>query len=127
MVMFFLVNLLKVGWFGKADWRAVDSPKKRTDEFDLFAVKSKKANKTNSSFRFLGESMARQSVYGFIWPLGPIVHYTAPMIIQKLFKLAKLVHIIQSRRYFKAGQKIRARLNHVVFTVHTLVCKGFSV
>ena len=23
----------------KADWRAVDSPKKRTDEFDLFAVK----------------------------------------------------------------------------------------
>ena len=28
----------------KADWRAVDSPKKRTDEFDLFAMKSKKAN-----------------------------------------------------------------------------------
>ena len=47
----------------KADWRAVDSPKKRTDEFDLFAVKSKKANKTNSSVRFLGESMARQSAF----------------------------------------------------------------
>ena len=30
----------------KADWQAVDSPKKQTDEFDLFAVKSKKANKT---------------------------------------------------------------------------------
>ena len=30
----------------KADWRAIDSPKKRTDEFDLFAVKSKKANQT---------------------------------------------------------------------------------
>ena len=42
---------------------AVDSPKKRTDEFDLFAVKSKKAKKTNSSVRFLGESIARQSAF----------------------------------------------------------------
>ena len=33
----------------------VDSPKKRTDEFDLFAVKSKKTNKSNSSVRFLEE------------------------------------------------------------------------
>ena len=39
----------------KADWQAVDSPKKQTDEFDLFAVKSKAANKTYSSVRFLGE------------------------------------------------------------------------
>ena len=45
----------------KADWRDIDSPKKRTDEFDLFARKSNKANKINSSVRFLGESMARQS------------------------------------------------------------------
>ena len=36
----------------KADWRALDSPKKRSDEFDLFAMKSKKANKTYSSVRF---------------------------------------------------------------------------
>ena len=50
----------------KADWRAIDSPKKRTDEFVLFAVKSKKANKSNSSVRFLGESTARQSAFGFI-------------------------------------------------------------
>ena len=47
----------------KADWRAIDSPKKRTDEFDLFAMKSKKANKTNSSVCFLGEFMARQSAF----------------------------------------------------------------
>ena len=53
--------LLKVRYNRKADWRAVDSPKKRTDEFDLFAVKRKKANKTNSSGFFLGESIARQS------------------------------------------------------------------
>ena len=36
----------------KADWRKLDSPKNWTDEIDLFAVKSKKANKTNSSFVF---------------------------------------------------------------------------
>ena len=47
----------------KANFQAVDSPKKQTDEFDLFAVRSKKANKTNSSVRFLGESMARQSAF----------------------------------------------------------------
>ena len=47
----------------KADWRVIDSPKKQMDEFDLFALKTKKANKTNSSIRFLGESMARQSAF----------------------------------------------------------------
>ena len=39
----------------KADWRAVDSPKKRTDKSDLFAMNSKKVNKANSFVRFLGE------------------------------------------------------------------------
>ena len=47
--------MLKVRKNRKADWQAVETPKKRTDEFDLFAVKSKKANKTNSSVRVLGE------------------------------------------------------------------------
>ena len=56
-------GLLKVRYFRKADWRAVDSPKKRTDKFDLFAEKSKKANKTNLYVHFLGESMARQSAF----------------------------------------------------------------
>jgi hypothetical protein len=60
---------LKVRWNRKADWYAVDSPKKRTDEFDLFAVKSKKAIKTNSSVCFLGESMVRQSAFKINWPL----------------------------------------------------------
>ena len=50
----------------KADWGAVDSPKKRMNEFVLFAVKSKKANKKNSFIHFLCESMARQSAFGFI-------------------------------------------------------------
>ena len=36
------------------------------NEFVLFVVKSKKANKTNSFLRFLGESTARQSAFGFI-------------------------------------------------------------
>ena len=40
----------------KADWRAIDSPKKRTDEFDLFAKQTNcQANKTNSSICFMGE------------------------------------------------------------------------
>ena len=50
----------------KADWRAVDSPKKRTNEFVLFAFLLFTANKTNSFVRFLGESMTRQSAFGFI-------------------------------------------------------------
>ena len=52
----------------KAVWacHAVDSPKKQTNEFVLFAVKSKKANKTNLFLRFLGKSTACQSVFGFI-------------------------------------------------------------
>ena len=50
----------------KADWRAVDSPEKRTNEFGYFALKSKKAEKTNSFVRFFGESTVRQSAYGFI-------------------------------------------------------------
>ena len=45
----------------KADWRAIDSPKNRTDEFVLFAFLLFTANKSNSSVRFLGESTARQS------------------------------------------------------------------
>ena len=53
----------------KVDWRAVDSPKNQTDEFDLLAVKIKKANKTNSSVRFLGESMERQFAFEINWPL----------------------------------------------------------
>ena len=36
----------------KADWRAIDSPKKRTDEFVLFAVKSKKQRKQIHPFVF---------------------------------------------------------------------------
>ena len=38
----------------------------KTNEFVLFAVKSKKANKTNLLVCFLGESTARQSAFGFI-------------------------------------------------------------
>ena len=50
----------------KADWRAIDSPKKQMNDF--FAMKNKKERK-NLFVRFLGESTAYQSAYGFIWPL----------------------------------------------------------
>ena len=36
----------------KAIYGLLTSPKKRTDEFDLFEVKNEKANKTNLSVRF---------------------------------------------------------------------------
>ena len=49
----------------KADCRAIDSPKKEPDEFVLFAFLLFTANKSNSSVRFLGESMARQSDFRF--------------------------------------------------------------
>ena len=39
------------------------SPKKRTDEFDLFAFLLFTANKSNSSVRFFGESTAHQSAF----------------------------------------------------------------
>ena len=56
MVFLILAHaLVKVRLNRKADWRALDSPKKRMDEFDLFAVKSKKANKTNLSIVLLEE------------------------------------------------------------------------
>ena len=49
-----------------AIWVQVDSPKKQTKKFVLFALKSKKANKTNLFIRFLGEPTAGQSAFGFI-------------------------------------------------------------
>ena len=72
--------LLKVRKNRKADWHAVDSPKKRTGEFDLFAVKSKTANKTNSSVRFFGESMARQSAFEINCPLSAYVSTLNPFL-----------------------------------------------
>ena len=69
----------------KADWRAVDSPKKWTDKFDLFVVKSKKANKTNSFaclfVYFVGKSKARQSAFGFIWPLLLYFRYNVVILL----------------------------------------------
>ena len=44
---------------------AIDSPKKRKDKFVLFAILLFRANKSNSSLSFSGESMAHQSVFQF--------------------------------------------------------------
>ena len=60
------LKLLKGQLISKADLRAVDSPKKRTNALVFFDMKSKKATKTNSFVRFLGESAASQSVFDFI-------------------------------------------------------------
>ena len=58
--------LTKGQLISKADLRAADSLKKRTNKFGFFDMKSKKARKTNSFVRFFGESMVRQSVFDFI-------------------------------------------------------------
>ena len=47
----------------KAIYGLLTSPKKQTDEFNLFAFLLFTANKSNSSVRFLGESTARQSAF----------------------------------------------------------------
>ena len=49
----------------KADWRAIDSSKKRTDKFVLFAFLLFTANKSSSSVHFLGESTPLQSAFWF--------------------------------------------------------------
>ena len=49
----------------KADWRDLDSPKKRTNEIFLFAFLLFTANKTNSSVHILGVSPGRQSCFWF--------------------------------------------------------------
>ena len=64
----------------KADWRAIDSSKKQTNEFGFFAITVRKYlklkissfkylrtvnKKLNSFVHFLEESMARQSAFGF--------------------------------------------------------------
>ena len=56
-----LSSLPKGQLISKADWHAIDSPKKQTDEFALFAFLVFTANKLDSLVRFLGESMVRQS------------------------------------------------------------------
>ena len=50
----------------EAVWARRRFSQKTNEKFVLFAMKSKKANKKNSLVRFLGESMARQSAFGFI-------------------------------------------------------------
>ena len=49
----------------KAAWPSVDSPKKRTNIFFGHEHKEKK-----SFICFLGESMARQTAFGFILPIA---------------------------------------------------------
>ena len=56
----------------KANWHAIDIPKKQQRIFFLFAYLLFTANKSNLSLHFLGESMARQSTFSFFWPLKKV-------------------------------------------------------
>ena len=57
--------LTKGQLISKAIYGLLTSPKKRTDEFVLFAFLLFTVNNSNSSVRFLGESIARQSAFRF--------------------------------------------------------------
>ena len=71
----------------KADWCAIDSPKKRTNEFGFLPWQSgnfhfkfhvfldSKAKEANTFVQFLGESTTRQSTYDFIWPLVSYIEF----------------------------------------------------
>ena len=67
----------------KAIYGLLTSPKKRTDEFVLFAFLLFTANKSNSSVRFLGESTASQSAFRF--------YLTFRRIIRKHIELGKRI------------------------------------
>ena len=55
------MELFKGHLISKAIYGLLTSPKKQTDEFDLFAFLLFMANKSNLSVQFLGESAACQS------------------------------------------------------------------
>ena len=59
IAVFFYLLTAKGQLISKPTYGLLTSPKKRTDEFDLFAFLLFTANKSNSSVRFFGESTAR--------------------------------------------------------------------
>ena len=74
----------------KAIHGLLTSPKKRTDEFDLFAFLLFTANKTNSSVRFLGESTAVQSAF------RNYLTFTNPSIYPSIFSVTpNIQHYLQ--------------------------------
>ena len=65
---FFLFNFLTKGQIKpKADWHAIDCPKKLTNKTGLFAFLLFTVNKTNFFVRLFGENLRRaQTAFGFI-------------------------------------------------------------
>ena len=59
------LSSIKGQLISKAIYGLLTSPKKRTDEFVLFAFLLFTANKSNSYVRYLGESTARQFAFRF--------------------------------------------------------------
>ena len=82
----------------KAIYGLLTSPKKRTDEFVLFVFLLFTANKSNSSVRFLGESIARQSAFRFYLTLVALctmeVCKKEGMPLENTYICMKIRHII---------------------------------
>ena len=70
----------------------------------MFAVKSKKANKTNSFVRVLGESTAHQSAFGFIWPL-PLILIDPSTYLKGFHKIKENIGIKYFERITHRGSR----------------------
>ena len=79
----------------KPDWRLIDSPKNEQTNLFLLpwkANKQKKKQKNPNSFlRFLEESTARQSAFGFIWPLS---------IVRTKIEILSILAFSKNRNFF---------------------------
>ena len=81
----------------KADWRAIDSSQKRTNEFVLFAFFLLfTANKSNSFVHCLGESMARQSCFRFYLTITGKHLSPLFLVISKLINKLCLHHFLET-------------------------------
>ena len=74
------------------------------DEFDLFAMKSKKANKTNLSVHFLGESMAHQSAFEINWPLRMLLFIVSEPVVLH-FTLYAMIKVSKSKGLLVCNKK----------------------
>ena len=75
------IVVIKGQLISKADWRTIGSPKKRTNEFVLYALLLFPANKSNSTIHFLGESTTCQSAFRFYLTFSQELYYSVTILV----------------------------------------------
>ena len=107
----------------KADWHAVNSPKKRTNKFVLFAFLLFTANKTNSFFRFLEESTWRQSCFLFHLTFSTSISYKK--MLKSFFDI--LLYLNRSGKVVKNKElKTTERLKIILNSITTKVVTNYE-